>query len=113
MKEQKILKFDENFEENNLKLFHFPDYILNQILKKEINFEIKGEKENGNAYFITKEKTFKIVKYETSNCLLLKNELNIEGESDCHFEIEEIQPDTSSIQNLLKENYLKENSNLK
>eukprot|EP01080_Neovahlkampfia_damariscottae_P005160 gene5160-8766_t len=107
---QEILKFDSNFTQNNLKLFHFPEDILDEILTKNINFEIKGEKE-GTAYFITKNKTFKIVKYETSNCLLLKNEQNIEGESDCHFEIEQIIPDLSLIFNLLKDNYYQEIEN--
>jgi hypothetical protein len=104
---QNVLTFSENFTDNKLKLFHFPQEILDLILNQNSDFEIKGEKD-GNAFFITKEKTFKIVKYETSNCLLLRNEDVIEGEVDCHFEIEEISPDLSSIVELLKQNYFSE-----
>jgi hypothetical protein len=108
MNQNVVLTFSENFTDNKLKLFHFPPEILDLILQQNSDFEIKGEKD-GNAFFITKEKTFRIVKYETSNCLLLKNEDSIEGEVDCHFEIEEISPDLSSIVELLKQNYFTEN----
>jgi hypothetical protein len=95
----KQIHYDEEYTKRDLKLFDFPEDVVKELSTSRMVIHSDQE---GNAFFITDTATYKIIKVENSNSILVKRNDTIDGIVNCHFELEKTTPSLGRLRELMK-----------